>query len=1517
MSTLHDAFKDRILVLDGAMGSLIQGYGLEESDYRGERFTDSKIDLKGNHDLLILTRPDVIEEIHCHYLDAGADIIETNTFSGTRIAQEDYGMEAAVYDINKASAELAKKLCNAYTKKNPDKPRFVAGAVGPTNRTLSISPDVNDPGFRAITFDELADAYYEQIKGLADGGADLILIETIFDTLNAKAAIFALNRVRNEIDRELPVMISGTITDASGRTLSGQTVEAFYISMAHADPICIGLNCALGAQEMRAHLEALHKVAACHVHAYPNAGLPNEMGEYDQGAQEMREYIRDFAESGFVNLVGGCCGTTPEHIAAMALAVDDLPTRKVQLRSPYTQLSGLEPLVIRPETNFVNVGERTNVTGSRKFARLIKNGDYAEALEVARQQVEGGAQVIDVNMDEGLLDGKEAMVTFLNLLMAEPDIARLPIMIDSSKWDVIEAGLQCVQGKCIVNSISLKEGEEEFIRQATLVRQYGAATVVMAFDEEGQADTSDRKVEICQRAYRILTEEVGLPPQDIIFDPNIFAVATGIEAHNNYGVDFIEATREIKAVCPGAKISGGVSNISFSFRGNNVVREAMHSAFLYHAIRAGMDMGIVNAGMIEVYEDIPTDLLTSVEDVLLNRREDATERLTELAEGLKGSGGRQVQKDLGWRESTVEERLRHSLVRGITEFIETDTEEARLKYPRPLHVIEGPLMDGMNVVGDLFGAGKMFLPQVVKSARVMKKAVAYLEPFIEREREEMLAGATNPREDLSPNPSPGERGTAGGQSIVFGGLHPSDASSKSQENIAQTEGQSSTSPLSEAGLGVGVPSPKHGPGERSIKHFVPNNWEVEPKSRKFLYNFAKQMRTNPTPAEKRLWKNLRAGNIGGLKFRRQKPMGYYIPDFVCLQKRLIIEVDGSYHQNPEIILKDQERDYLFESAGYTMLRFTNEEVLEQTDYVVSLISEQAAKLPDRPFPYPGEEVKTLVGHDSKIQKGEDISPNPSPGERGTAGGQSIVFGGLYPSDASSKSQENIAQTEGQSSISPLSPGEGSGERSTSHRHRGTILLATVKGDVHDIGKNIVGVVLACNNYNIIDLGVMVPANKILDEAQKAGADIIGLSGLITPSLDEMVNVAKEMQRRGMNTPLLIGGATTSKVHTAVKIEPEYEHPVLHVHDASRAVTVAGELLNNNEEEREAYLSEIRTNYSKIRATRADRKSGRQFSSISEARRNATPLDWSDYEPPMPDQPGIHLIEDYDLRELVDYIDWRPFFSAWQLAGRFPDILTDKVVGVEASKLYAEATAMLDQIVKEKWLQAKAVFGLFPANARPETDSILIYADESRQEVIEELHHLRQQGKKAKGKPNQALTDYIAPVGSGKADWLGAFAVTAGRGIESRVKAFEDQQDDYNAILLKALADRLAEALAERLHQRIRTDYWGYAKDENLNNDGLIAEKYRGIRPAPGYPACPEHTEKAKLWKLLNVEKSTGMKLTESFAMYPAASVSGWYFSHPDSRYFAVKDIQDDQVADYAQRKGWDADTADRWLAAIR
>ena len=1229
---LATLFAQRILVLDGAMGSLIQGYGLTEADYRHGHFEDHPSDLKGNHDLLVLTRPDVIEEIHRAYLEAGADIIETNTFSGTVIAQEDYGTQGIVYALNKAAAQVARRAADAYS--TAEKPRYVAGAIGPTNRTLSISPDVNDPGYRAITFEELAAAYKTQIEGLTDGGADCILIETIFDTLNAKAAIFALQEVRDERGIELPVIISGTITDASGRTLSGQTVEAFYISVAHAKPLCIGLNCALGAKEMRTHLASLAKIAECYVHAYPNAGLPNEMGEYDQGAEEMQAYIRDFAESGLVNMIGGCCGTTPAHIRAMAQATLHLRPRPLPAHVSNTRLSGLEPLEIREETNFVNVGERTNVTGSRKFARLIKTGNYPTALDVAREQVEGGAQVIDVNMDEGLLDSKQAMTTFLNLVMAEPDIAKLPVMIDSSKWEVIEAGLRCVQGKCVVNSISMKEGEAEFLRQARLVKRYGASAVVMAFDERGQADTIDRKVDICVRAYKLLTERAGFDPQDIIFDPNIFAVATGIEEHNNYGVDFIEATRRIKQLCPGVKVSGGVSNVSFSFRGNDVVREAMHSAFLYHAIRAGMDMGIVNAGLIEVYADIPQDLLERVEDVILNRRDDATDRLMEFAEGLRDVGGRTVARDLGWRESTVEERLRHSLVRGITEYITEDTEEARQKYPRPLHVIEGPLMDGMNVVGDLFGAGKMFLPQVVKSARVMKQAVAYLQPYIELEKEQLA------------------------------------------------------------------------------------------------------------------------------------------------------------EENPD------------------------------------------------------------------------------------------AMGGDAGAEDSGK---------------------------------GRILLATVKGDVHDIGKNIVGVVLACNNYQIHDLGVMVPANKILDEAERLGVDVIGLSGLITPSLDEMVNVAAEMERRGLKTPLLIGGATTSKTHTAIKIEPAYSGPTVHVLDASRAVAVVSELLNSEEAVREEYRRAITEEYERVRVHRAGQQSNKKMLPIMEARKNGLQLDWENYTPPVPTFFGTKVLDDYPLEELVDFIDWTPFFSSWGLAGKYPDILTDAVVGEQATQLYEEARAMLAKLVREKWLTARGVVGFYPAVAEVETDTVVVDHDGSECR----LYQLRQQSKKAKGRPNQSLTDFIAPRESGMQDYIGAFAVTAGIGIEEHVKRFEAAHDDYSAIMLKALADRLAEAFAEVLHLRTRREFWGYEPEEQLDNDALIGETYRGIRPAPGYPACPEHTEKAKLWELLDAEAATGITLTESYAMYPTSSVSGWYYSHPESSYFTVRGIQPDQERDYATRKGWDPVTADRWLAPIR
>ncbi|MCB0675701.1 MAG: methionine synthase [Saprospiraceae bacterium] len=1217
--TLHDLIRDRILVIDGAMGTMIQQYRLEEKDYRGDRFQEHPVLVKGNSDLLSLTQPQIVEAIHRAYLEAGADIIETNTFTATAIAQADYQMEHLAYELNLEAARIARRAAAEFSAKEPDKPRFVAGAIGPTNRTASISPDVNNPGYRAVTFDQLKEAYYEQVRGLVDGGVDLLLVETIFDTLNAKAALFAIDQLLEERALEIPIMVSGTITDASGRTLSGQTVEAFWISISHLPLFSVGLNCALGAKEMRPHLEALSTIADCYISAYPNAGLPNEFGEYDQGAEEMKNYIREFAGSGLVNIIGGCCGTTPDHIRAMVAGVQGVPPRAIPQTPGFTMLSGLEPLIIRPDTNFVNIGERTNVTGSRKFARLILSGEYDQALSVAQQQVEGGAQMIDVNMDEGLLDSEEAMTTFLHLLMSEPEIAKLPIMIDSSKFSVIEAGLKCVQGKCVVNSISLKEGEAEFLRQARLIRRYGAAAIVMAFDEQGQADTIDRKVEICRRAYELLTKEVGFRQQDIIFDPNIFAVATGIEEHNEYALNFIQATRQIKEICPGAKISGGVSNISFSFRGNDLVREAMHAAFLYHAIQAGMDMGIVNAGMIEVYEEIPKDLLQLVEDVLFNRKPDATEALTNYAERVKG-GGRTLQKDLSWREAPVEERLAHALVKGITEFIEEDTEETRQKYGSPLKVIEGPLMDGMNIVGDLFGAGKMFLPQVVKSARVMKKAVAYLTPYLE------------------------------------------------------------------------------------------------------------------------------------------------------------------------------------------------------------------------------------------AQKGQGA-----------------------------------------------------------RRAKGKILLATVKGDVHDIGKNIVGVVLGCNNYEIIDLGVMVPTEKILQTAREEQVDLIGLSGLITPSLDEMVHVAREMERQHFSLPLLIGGATTSKTHTAVKIDPQYSGSTVHVLDASRCVGVASTLLSGEPGLADEYVRSIKEEYRQVRESRSSRQSSKEYLSLEEARANRLKLNWSSYEPPRPSFLGTRVFSDYPLEDLVHHIDWTPFFSSWQLKGKFPAILQDEFVGQEAQQLYNDARSLLRRIIDEKWLQARAVIGFFPANACPD-DQIELYADESREEATSTLAHLRQQVKKAPGQPNLCLTDFLAPKENGQPDYLGAFAVTAGIGIERWVEKFESEHDDYHAILLKALADRLAEALAERMHERVRREFWAYAPEEALDNEALIAEEYRGIRPAPGYPACPEHTEKRRLFDLLQVEEQIGIRLTESYAMYPAASVSGWYFAHPAAKYFGLGQIGKDQVTDYARRKQMPVEEAERWLA---
>ncbi|MBK9582134.1 MAG: methionine synthase [Saprospiraceae bacterium] len=1217
MVNLNEIAKNRVLVLDGAMGTMIQRYKLQEQDYRGQRFENHHSDLKGNNDLLSLTKPEIVEAIHRAYLEAGADIIETNTFNGTRISQSDYHLEDFAFEINVESAKIAKKVAQEFTAKNPNKPRFVAGAIGPTNKTASISPDVNNPGFRAITFDELVANYYEQASGLIDGGADILLVETVFDTLNCKAALFAIQNLKEERSSDIPVMVSGTITDASGRTLSGQTAEAFYISIAHANLFSVGLNCALGAKELRPHLEDLSQIADCLISAYPNAGLPNELGGYDQSPEEMREYIREFVASGLVNIIGGCCGTTPDHIKAMADAVENMSPRKIPAKKTLSTYAGLEPLIVREDLNFINIGERTNVTGSRKFAKLIAENKYSDALSVALQQVESGAQIIDINMDEGLLDSKEAMKTFLNLVMSEPDIAKVPIMIDSSKFEVIENGLKCVQGKCIVNSISMKEGEAEFRRQANLLRKYGAAAVVMAFDEQGQADTIERKVEICKRAYKILTEEIHFPAEDIIFDPNIFAIATGIKEHNEYAIYFIEATRQIKEACPGVKISGGVSNISFSFRGNDKVREAMHAAFLYHAIKAGMDMGIVNAGMIEVYEEVDKELLILVEDVLFNRNEKATEELTNYAERVAG-GGKVIQKDLRWRESSVEERLSHALVKGITDFIDEDTEEARQKYPSPLQVIEGPLMDGMNVVGDLFGAGKMFLPQVVKSARVMKKSVAYLTPFIDAEKA---------------------------------------------------------------------------------------------------------------------------------------------------------------------------------STGVTA--------------------------------------------------------------------------------------------------------------------KGKILMATVKGDVHDIGKNIVGVVLACNNYEIIDLGVMVSADRILSAAREHNVDIIGLSGLITPSLDEMVHVAREMQRQGFTTPLLIGGATTSKTHTALKIDPQYDGAVIYVLDASRSVGVVSQLLTKEENTADNFIKNTKIEYTDLREKRAATASEKEYISIAEARNHKVQLDWSGYEPTKPAHLGVKVWNDISLETLVPYIDWTPFFASWQLKGKYPTIFKDAYVGEEAKKLYDHAQEMLGLIIKEKRLTLRAVSGIFEANSNE--DDIVLY-DEVSGNICDTIHFLRQQRKKADGLPYQCLADYVAPVSSNKKDYVGAFAVSAGFGIEKWVNMYQSQHDDYNAILMKALADRFAEALAEYLHKMIRTDIWGYSVNEVLDNESLIAEKYTGIRPAPGYPACPDHTEKDILWRILDVEHNTGIILTESKAMFPAAAVSGWYIGHPESKYFGLGNISKDQVVDYAKRKQMDVNEIEKWLS---
>ena len=1217
-SELDKLLTKRILVLDGAMGTMIQQRRLTESDFRGELFKEHEIDLQGNNDILSLTSPHIIADIHRAYLDAGADLIETNTFNANSISQSDYRLEAHVYEMNLASARLAKQITKEYTGRMPARPRFTIGAIGPTNQTASLSPDINRPGYRKVSFDDVSDSYYPQIKGLIDGGSDMLLIETVFDTLNCKAALFAIEKYFAESGIRVPVMISVTIVDASGRTLSGQTLEAFWTSVAHADLFSIGINCALGAEEMRPYIEELSGLAPVNISIHPNAGLPNEMGEYDDTPEYMASVLGDFSRSGFVNIVGGCCGTMPEHIRAISETVAPIAPREIPAPGNFPRFSGLEPLVVRAETNFINVGERCNVTGSALFRKMIQEERYEDALEVARVQVENGAQILDINMDEGLLDSEKIMVHFLHLLGSEPDIARLPFMLDSSKWSVIEAGLKCVQGKAIVNSISLKEGEAVFKAQAKTAKMLGAAVIVMAFDEQGQAETTEHRLEICKRAYHILVDEIGMSPQNIIFDPNIFAVATGIEEHNNYAISYMESVRRIKAQLPGVLVSGGVSNISFSFRGNNTVREAMHSAFLYHAIQAGMDMGIVNAGQITVYEEIDKALLENVEDVLLNRREDATERLVDFSKNVTQTGEKR-QLDLKWRSAPVEDRLRHALIHGIIEFIEQDTEEARQKFDDPLHVIEGPLMGGMNTVGDLFGAGKMFLPQVVKSARVMKKSVAYLIPYLEESKARSASG-----------------------------------------------------------------------------------------------------------------------------------------------------------------------------------------------------------------------------------------------------------------------------------------------------NAGKILLATVKGDVHDIGKNIVGVVLGCNNYEVIDLGVMTPAEKIIRTARELDVDIIGLSGLITPSLDEMVHVAKELERAQMQVPLLIGGATTSRIHTAVKIAPGYPGVTVHVLDASRAVGVVASLLNPKQKDK--YVGDLRDEYQSLRVAYSNKHKGRKLLPLHEARENRFSIDWKEADIAKPAFCGIKEFKSYSLADIREMIDWTPFFATWELKGRYPAIFDDKTVGGEALKLYADAQKMLDSIVDQNLLTANAVIGIFPANSVG--DDIELFADDNREQPLTLIHTLRQQGDKSNRRGNLALADFIAPKSTGLTDHIGVFAVTAGIGLDKMVNKFEADQDDYRAILAKALADRLAEALAELMHLRVRKEFWAYASDEVLENQDIINETYRGIRPAPGYPACPDHSEKATIFKLLDAGVSAGIELTENFAMLPAASVSGYYFAHPESHYFGVGRIGRDQVLDYARRKGMETAAAERWLAPI-
>ncbi len=1377
-SVLKSLLNERILILDGAMGTMIQKHKLTEKDFRGERFANHISDLRGNNDLLSLTQPEIIKNIHKAYLEAGADIIETNTFNSTKISQADYNTENLAYEMNFTSAKLAKEAVQEFKNKNPNTLKFVAGAIGPTNKTLSLSPDVNNPGFRAITFDQLADAYYEQVQGLVDGGVDILLIETIFDTLNAKATIYAITEYCNKTKREIPVMISGTIVDQSGRTLSGQTVEAFWISIAHTkNLLCVGLNCALGPKQMRPFIEELSNIANCYTSLYPNAGLPNEFGGYDETPISMKTILEEYAKEGFFNIVGGCCGTTPEHIKLISNIAKEFQPRKIPAIEPYLRLSGLEALIIRPETNFVNIGERTNVAGSKKFARLIREEKYEEALSIAKEQVEGGAQILDVNMDDAMLNGEEAMTKFLNMLSSEPEIAKLPIMVDSSKWSVIEAGLKCLQGKGIVNSISLKEGEEVFKDHAKKILQFGSAVVVMAFDENGQADSFQRKIEVCKRAYDILTKEVGFHPNEIIFDPNILTIATGMDEHNNYAIDFIEATRWIKNNLPYAKVSGGISNLSFSFRGNDIVREAMHSVFLYYTIQAGLDMGIVNAGQLAIYEEIPLELRELVEDVILNRRLDSTERLIEYAEKIKNQNKNEKEViELEWRKQPVEERLKYALLKGIVDYIEEDTEEARKKFSEPIKVIEGPLMDGMNVVGDLFGSGKMFLPQVIKSARVMKKSVAILEPYIKKKDH-----------SLTPSLREGEK----------------------------------------------------------LQNF---KWATaDPSLYDLLKDYAKKNRDNPTKAELIIWEFLKSKQLNKIKFRRQHIIGKYIVDFVCLDKMLVIEIDGNIHQLPENKESDEIRTQWLESKGFKVIRFTNEEVKTEIEKVLNQIIEK---------------LKTQKSH-------------------------------------------RLSEYESDQKVLPL--GEDLGGASSS----GKILLATVKGDVHDIGKNIVGVVLGCNNYNVIDLGVMVPTEKILDTAEKEKVDIIGLSGLITPSLDEMIHVAKEMERRKFKLPLLIGGATTSRIHTAVKIAPNYSGTTVHVLDASRSVPVVSNFLNEDKNIRNKFINDIKEEYESLRNNYFKRQDTKNFISLEKARKNKFKTDWNSSLISKPKKLGITILNNYPLEIIKNYIDWTPFFQVWELKGKYPKIFEDEKYGSEAKKIFDDANKILNKIIKENLLVANGVIGLFPANSI--NDDIEVYADENRNSILTIFHTLRNQSAKADGVYNLALADFIAPKDSQINDYIGAFALTTGIGIESLIEFYEKQNDDYSVIIVKAIADRLAEAFAEHLHEKVRKEFWGYSTNENLSYNELIQEKYKGIRPAPGYPAQPDHTEKVLLFELLDVEKNTQIILTENLAMYPTATVCGLYFAHPEAKYFNVGKISQDQVIDYHRRKGTSKNEIEKWL----